>query len=79
MDHLVESEILVFVSKIGHVYILTAPEYFKKRGEKIPWMKVGKAVDVNKRMKEIKDQCGISDLKIVYDSQGKSHHLYWKI
>ena len=36
-------------------------------------------VDVNKRMKEIKDQCVISDIKIVYDSQDKSHHLYWKI
>ncbi|OCL14454.1 hypothetical protein AOQ84DRAFT_371258 [Glonium stellatum] len=77
VDAYIREEILESVIKKGHVYVLSAPQYFKGKGKKL--VKIGKAVNVGDRISQIKSTCGISDLQRVFDDKDTPHHLYWKV
>ncbi|KAF2174732.1 hypothetical protein K469DRAFT_771439 [Zopfia rhizophila CBS 207.26] len=67
-------------TKFGYVYILRAPRYFQ--GLKVPLpplVKIGKALDVEKRINEIKSRCGIPHLERVQDNKDRPVKLYEKL
>jgi hypothetical protein len=66
VDTWIRKAIMKPVTKEGHVYILKAPKYFEENypGEP-PLVKIGIAVDVKKRISDLRNDCGLFDLEDV--------------
>lgn len=65
-DISIKSMILKAVPAGSYIYILKAPNYFTKMGI-TPCVKIGISTDVHKRMKQLKQNCGLEDLERVRD------------
>ena len=72
-DESIKSVILATVPAGEYIYVLRAPNYFATRGE-TPCVKIGISSNVNKRMKQLQDICGLKDLERVKDPLDMPHH-----
>ncbi len=80
VDTWIRDAILKPVTKEGYVYILKAPKYFEENypGEQ-PRVKIGIALDVDKRNSDLKNDCGPFDLQRVGDREDIKFPLYYKV
>jgi len=80
VDTWIRKAIMKPVTKEGQVYILKAPKYFEENypGEP-PLVKIGISVNVDKRISDLKDDCGLFDLEKVEDREDVPVPWYFKI
>ena len=80
IDNHIHDAIRRNVTKEGFVYILKAPEYFKKHFPNEPArVKIGMSTNVKERVSELKKSCKMDDLSEVHNSQKIPTGLYYKI
>jgi hypothetical protein len=80
IDSAIRKLIKTDVNDGGDVYIFKAPEYFRIYPLRMPaLLKIGKSVDINKRMNDIKTKCKVFDISIVPDKQSNSNTSYSRL
>ncbi|KAH7313119.1 T5orf172 domain-containing protein [Rhexocercosporidium sp. MPI-PUGE-AT-0058] len=67
-------------TKEGYIYILKAPQFFaRERPGQMPLVKIGMAMNPDRRVKEISKSCKMDDLERVSDTEDSSCRNYYKI
>ncbi|KAG4410967.1 hypothetical protein IFR04_015902 [Cadophora malorum] len=69
-----------FVAKEGFVYVLRAPQYSAKHfPDELPLVKIGKSMNPKTRLRQIHDDCDISDLERVLDTEDSRSRYFHQI